>query len=101
MYWTIHFDWGNTVCWTTYFAALLTPIVGITTVLIALQQWRTNRKIQETNEKRLKHERYEKRFAVYDSARTFLREIMINGKDISRGDDQRVLEWYKSRHVFY
>src|SRR5712692_10735173 len=69
--------------WTTSIAALLTPLIGIATVIIAYQKWRTNKRIQETNERRLKHERYEKRFAVYDSARTFLRKIMLCEKNVS------------------
>ena len=79
------------MCWTTSFAALLTPVIGIATAIIVYQQWRTNKRIQETNEKRLKHERYDKRFAVYDSARTFLRNIMIYGKDVS---DAMVMDYW-------
>jgi len=77
--------------WTTSIAALLTPVIAIATAIIAYQQWRTNQRIQETNEKRLKHERYDKRFAVYDSARTFLRNIMINGEDVS---DTMIIEYW-------
>jgi hypothetical protein len=79
------------MCWTTTIAALLTPLIAIATAIIAYQQWKTNRRIQETNEKRLKHERYDKRFAVYDSVRTFLRNIMIHEKDVS---DTMVIDYW-------
>ena len=59
---------------------LLTPIIGLLAVLIAYQQWRTNQRNEAINSKRLKHELYEKRYDVYLSARTLLREIMIQGK---------------------
>ena len=59
-----------------YLSGLLIPIIGIATTIIAYQQWRTNKKNEETNARRLKYELYEKRYAIYLSARSFLREIM-------------------------
>jgi hypothetical protein len=56
---------------------LITALIGLIAVYIAYQQWKTNRANQETNSKRLKMELYEKRFAIYDSARTFLRDTVV------------------------
>lgn len=71
-------------------AGLLTPVIGITTVIIAYQQWRTNQRSQETNAKRLKHELYEKRYAIYLAALSFLREIMVQGNVT----DKMLLDYY-------
>ena len=60
-----------------FFAGLLTPTIGIITVYIAYQQKKINQTREEINIKRLKHELYEKRFAIYDSARNFLRKITL------------------------
>lgn len=57
-------------------ARMLTPIIGIATVVIAYQQWRTNQRNEITNAQKLKHDLYEKRYAIYLAARSFLREIM-------------------------
>lgn len=57
-------------------SGLLILIIGIATVVIAYQQWKTNQRNENTNARRLKHELYEKRYAIYLAARSFLREIM-------------------------
>ena len=65
--------------WATWLSGFLTPIIGVATAIIAYQQWKTNKRNQETNAKRLKHELYEKRFAIYLAARSFLRNIVVQG----------------------
>ena len=64
--------------WPTILSALLTPFIALIAVYIAFQQWKTNRANQETDAKRLKLEQYDKRFAIYDTARTFLKEIVVS-----------------------
>lgn len=59
--------------WTTYSAALLTPVVAIVGSYIA---WRQSR----TAQNKLKLDLFEKRFAVYHKARTMLGEVMTKGK---------------------
>lgn len=74
----------------TFITALLTPLIGLIAIYIAYQQWKTNRANQETNAKRLKLELYNKRFAIYGAARTFLRGIAVN-RSIS--DEMLVKYW--------
>lgn len=59
--------------WTTYLSALLTPTIAVLGSLIAYRQWRTA-------QNRLKHDLFERRFSVYDTARTLLASIMTSGK---------------------
>lgn len=59
--------------WTAYLSALLTPTVAVLGSFIALRQWRTA-------QNKLKLELFERRFAVYDTARTLLASIMTSGK---------------------
>ena len=59
--------------WTAYLSALLTPIVAVLGVCIAYWQWRTA-------QNKLKHDLFERRFSVYDAARTLLASIMTSGK---------------------
>jgi hypothetical protein len=49
-------------------SALLTPMIGIATVYIAYQQWRTNKT-------RLDLERYDRRLAIYKAVDAFYGEI--------------------------
>lgn len=59
--------------WTAYSQALLIPIVTVLGLLIAWRQWRTARN-------KLKLDLFDRRFAVYDTARTFLGSIATSGK---------------------
>jgi len=59
--------------WTAYLAALLTPTVAVLGSFIAYRQWRTA-------QNKLKHDLFERRFSVYDAARTLLASIMTSGK---------------------
>jgi hypothetical protein len=59
--------------WTTYLAALLTPTVAILGSLIAYRQWRLA-------QNKLKLDLFDRRFAVYDAARTLLASIMTSGR---------------------
>jgi len=59
--------------WTQVFSALLTPTIAIFGSIIAYQQWRTARK-------KLKFDLFEKRFAVYHAARSFIASVMTSGK---------------------
>jgi len=61
--------------WTAYLTALLTPIVAFLGIYIAYQQWKTA-------ENKLKHELFDRRFSVYDAARTFLMSIAESHKSI-------------------
>jgi hypothetical protein len=59
--------------WTTYLSALLTPTVAILGSVIAYRQWRTA-------QNKLKLELFERRFAVFSAATSFLASIMGSGK---------------------
>ncbi len=59
--------------WTTYLAALLTPTVAVLGSFIAYQQWRLA-------QNKLKLDLFDRRFSVYEAARTLLSSIMKSGK---------------------
>ncbi len=59
--------------WTTYLAALLTPTVAILGSFIAYRQWRLA-------QNKLKLDLFDRRFSVYEAARTLLASIMTSGK---------------------
>lgn len=59
--------------WTQVLSALLMPVVAILGVYIACRQWKTSRD-------RLKLDLFEKRFAVYQATRTFIKSIISSGK---------------------
>jgi hypothetical protein len=62
----------NTPHWTAYLSALLTPVIALFAVYVAAAQWQTARN-------KLRFDLFEKRFAVYDAARSFLGSIMTSG----------------------
>jgi hypothetical protein len=57
--------------WVDIFSALLTPTIAVFGSLIAIQQWLTNRR-------RLKYELFDRRFKVYDTAKSFLNQFYAN-----------------------
>jgi len=59
--------------WTTYLAALLTPVVAVLGSYVAYRQWRLA-------QNKLKLDLFERRFAIYAAAQTFLASIMTSGK---------------------
>jgi hypothetical protein len=59
--------------WTTYLSALMVPIVAVFGAIIAYRQW-------QTAQNKLKFDLFERRFAVYDAARTLLASIVTSGK---------------------
>ena len=59
--------------WTTYLAALLTPTVAVLGSLIAYRQWRLA-------QNKLKLDLFDRRFSVYEAARSLLASIMTSGK---------------------
>ncbi|MDO8464209.1 MAG: hypothetical protein Q7S46_03010 [Gallionella sp.] len=59
--------------WTAYLSALLTPTIAVLGSFIAYRQWRTT-------QNKLKHDLFERRFSVYDAAKTLLESIMTSGK---------------------
>jgi hypothetical protein len=64
--------------WTAYLSALLTPTVAILGALIAYRQWRLA-------QNKLKLDLFDRRYRVYEAARSFLASIMTSGK---AGDDK-------------
>jgi hypothetical protein len=64
-------------------SALLTPLIAVIMVYIAYQQFRINRF-------RLRYELYEHRLAVFKAVRSFLSDILREGKT----DFQRVTQFY-------
>ncbi len=59
--------------WTSYFSALLTPIVACLGIYIAYRQWVTARNKQ-------RHDLFDRRFSIYDAARNFIASIMTSGE---------------------
>ncbi len=66
--------------WTIVLSALLTPTVAILGIYIAFRQWKTSRGQAQTEEERLRHDLFDRRFEVYDSARTLIGNIMTSGQ---------------------
>jgi len=64
--------------WTAYFSALLTPVVAVFGCIVTWRQYRIA-------QNKLKLDLFEKRFAVYNTARNMLGEIMIKGKLTDEG----------------
>jgi len=58
--------------WIQILSALSAPVIGGAAVYIARQQWRTADLQRDTNEKRWKHERYERRLKVYQEVMKIL-----------------------------
>lgn len=54
------------------FSALLTPIIAVLGVYIAYQQWRTNNL-------KLKHELFDRRYECYEKIYEFIANILITG----------------------
>jgi hypothetical protein len=59
--------------WIQILSALLTPVIGVTTALIAYQQWRVN-------STRLRVDLYDRRLAVYRALREHLSQILTSGR---------------------
>lgn len=59
--------------WTAYVTALLTPVIAVLGAYIAVQQWRTA-------QNKLKLELFDRRFSVYDAARTLISSVLTSGK---------------------
>lgn len=55
------------------FSALLVPVIAIVGIVISIQQYKINKQ-------RLKHELYDRRLVVYKHMKTYLSEIMRDGK---------------------
>ncbi|MBI3596381.1 MAG: hypothetical protein HY203_04425 [Nitrospirae bacterium] len=54
-------------------SGLLTPLIAVLVAYVAWQQWRTN-------QLRLKHELFDRRFALYEKMTSFIAEILTQGK---------------------
>ena len=61
--------------WVDILQALVTPAIAFAGVVIAIGQWKINKA-------RLKHELFEKRYAIYRSASDYLGSIMRTGKPL-------------------
>ncbi|MBC7160507.1 MAG: hypothetical protein H5U26_00145 [Immundisolibacter sp.] len=68
--------------WVTTLAALLTPTIAIIAVYIGWQQWRTNRN-------KLKLDLFDRRFTVYDAARTLIGRVLTQ----SHAKNDQILEF--------
>lgn len=58
--------------WIQVLSALSAPVIGGAAIYIARQQWKTAELQREINEKRWKHERYERRLKIYREVREIL-----------------------------
>jgi hypothetical protein len=56
-----------------FFSGLLTPLIAVLAAYIAWQQWRTNNL-------RLKHELFERRYKLYEVITSFLANILARGR---------------------
>lgn len=54
-------------------SGLLTPLIAVLAAYIAWQQWRTNHL-------RLKHELFDRRYALFEKITSFIAEILVQGK---------------------
>lgn len=54
-------------------SGLLTPLIAVLAAYIAWQQWCTN-------QLRLKHELFDRRYALYEKITSFIAEILVQGK---------------------
>ena len=68
--------------WVTALSALLTPTIAIIAVYIGWQQWRTNRN-------KLKLDLFDRRFAVYDAARTLIGRVITQ----SHAKNEQIFEF--------
>ena len=59
--------------WTAYLSALLTPTVAVLGSLIAYRQWRLA-------QNKLKLDLFDRRFSVFEAARSLIASIMTSGK---------------------
>ena len=57
----------------TVLSGLLTPLIAVLAAYIAWQQWRTN-------QLRLKHELFDRRYALYEKIASFMAEILKQGR---------------------
>ena len=69
-------------------SGLLTPLIAVLAAYIAWQQWRTNRL-------RLKHELFDRRYALYEKIAGFIAEILVKGK-VTANAETRFLQETKS-----
>lgn len=53
-------------------SALLTPTIAALALLIAYLQWRTN-------DNKLKHDRFDRRWSYFDATRKFIQSIIVSG----------------------
>lgn len=73
--------------WVDNLSALLTPTIAIAAVAIGLLQWRTN-------QHRLKHELFDRRYEQFEAVRDFLASIMGSGRAV---DDKQTEFLFKTR----
>lgn len=66
---------------TQVLSALLTPLIAVLAAYIAWQQWRTNHL-------RLRHELFDRRYALYERIAAFMAEIIARGKVPTNAETQ-------------
>lgn len=59
--------------WIELISALSIPVIATIAAYVAWQQWKIN-------ERRLKHELFDRNFKVYDAILRFIGSVMVNGK---------------------
>lgn len=64
--------------WVPLLTSLMTPLIAGIAIYVAWQQWRTNRQ-------KLKLDLFDKRFAIFQSTRTFLSTVLRDGR-VNRED---------------
>jgi len=63
----------QTLHWTAYFQALLTPVIAFFAVYVAASQWNTARS-------KLRLDLFEKRYTIYEATQKFIGSIVTSGK---------------------
>jgi len=61
--------------WVDFLSALLTPVNAIMLLHIAYQQYRINKQRLQLDERRFKHEVYERRLAVFRGLMEFISTV--------------------------
>jgi hypothetical protein len=77
----------------TIVTAALTPIIGLTTVYIAIQQYKAARR-------KLKLDLYDRRYKVYEALMRFLKEVVVSGGDVIIAQRQFLIDTNESAFLF-
>lgn len=79
--------------WVDYLSAVLVPTVAVAGILVATLQWNTNRK-------RLKHELFDRRYAIFSVIKEFLGSIERSGRVSQEAERDFLIGTRGARFIF-